>query len=283
MIKDVIFIKKEYVYLFFSLQILIFISYLLKFLIFCIRRYFDSRKYYKITRDDKEKFVYFRDIIKECSIGELGYIFNEKKNINSIVMAEIEYLKLNKKIEIVNKNINIIDDTNLRKSEKFIIESYKFIGTKYFNKLYIESIESSLKEKNLIKTYKFFSKSLNIINIIVFFFNLIYWFVYLKYIWSTNASSYIAFCFGMMLITTMLLMLSVYINDKVVYIKTEDGKEIYMKLNGLKKFIRDFGNFDDKSLREIIIWEDYLLYAIILNESKLLKKELTNAFGEDFS
>lgn len=283
MIRDVIFIKKEYVYLFFSLQILIFISYLLKFLIFCIRRYFDSRKYYKITREDKEKFVYFRDIIKDCSIVELGYIFNEKKNINSIIMAEIEYLKLNKKIEIVNKNIIVIDDTNLRKSEKFIIESYKFIGTKDFNKLYIESIESSLKEKNLIKTYKFFSKSLNIINIIVFFFNLIYWFVYLKYIWSTNASSYIVFCFGMMFITAMLIMFSVYINDKVVYIKTEDGKEMYMKLNGLKRFIRDFGNFNDKSLREIIIWEDYLLYAIILNESKSLKKEIMNAFGEDFS
>lgn len=155
MIRDVIFIKKEYVYLFFSLQILIFISYLLKFLIFCIRRYFDSRKYYKITREDKEKFVYFRDIIKDCSIGELGYIFNEKKNINSIIMAEIEYLKLNKKIEIVNKNIIVIDDTNLRKSEKFIIESYKFIGTKDFNKLYIESIESSLKEKNLLKHINF--------------------------------------------------------------------------------------------------------------------------------
>lgn len=198
-------------------------------------------------------------------------------------MAEIEYLKLNKKIEIVNKNIIVIDDTNLRKSEKFIIESYKFIGTKDFNKLYIESIESSLKEKNLIKTYKFFSKSLNIINIIVFFFNLIYWFVYLKYIWSTNASSYIVFCFGMMFITAMLIMFSVYINDKVVYIKTEDGKEMYMKLNGLKRFIRDFGNFNDKSLREIIIWEDYLLYAIILNESKSLKKEIVNDFGEDFS
>ena len=63
MIRDVIFIKKEYVYLFFSLQILIFISYLLKFLIFCIRRYFDSRKYYKITREDKEKFVYIIAVI----------------------------------------------------------------------------------------------------------------------------------------------------------------------------------------------------------------------------
>ena len=56
-----------------------------------------------------------------------------------------------------------------------------------------------------------------------------------------------------------------------------------MKLNGLKRFIRDFGNFNDKSLREIIIWEDYLLYAIILNESKSLKEEIVNDFGEDFS
>lgn len=32
-----------------------------------------------------------------------------------------------------------------------------------------------------------------------------------------------------------------------------------------------------------IITVDYLLYTIILNESKYLKKEIMNVFGEDFS
>ena len=41
-------------------------------------------------------------------------------------------------------------------SEKFIIDRYKFIGSKEFNNLYLKTIKFSLKEKDLIKPYTFF-------------------------------------------------------------------------------------------------------------------------------
>ena len=72
----------------------------------------------------------------------------------------------------------------------------------------------------------------------------------------------------MMMITSAVLLIATYSNGKAMYIKTDKGKELYMKLNGLKRFIRDFGYFKDKNLKEILVWEDYLLYAIILNETK---------------
>ena len=56
-------------------------------------------------------------------------------------------------------------------------------------------------------------------------------------------------------------------------IKTEKGKEIYLKLNGLKNYLEDFGNFDNKQLKEIVLWEEYILYAIILDASKSLTEE----------
>ena len=77
----------------------------------------------------------------------------------------------------------------------------------------------------------------------------------------------------MMIITSAVLILATYSNGKVMYIKTDKGKELYMKLNGLKRFIRDFGYFKDKDLKEILVWEDYLLYAIILNETKNIKND----------
>ena len=56
-------------------------------------------------------------------------------------------------------------------------------------------------------------------------------------------------------------------------IKTDKGKEIYLKLNGLKNYINNFGNFDDKELKEIALWDEYILYAMILDESKNLSKQ----------
>lgn len=63
-------------------------------------------------------------------------------------------------------------------------------------------------------------------------------------------------------------------NKESTIIKTSIGKDIYLKLNGLKNYIKDFGNFDDRCLKEIVLWEDYILYAITLNESKTLSKQV---------
>lgn len=68
----------------------------IKILAIFIMKYKELKKYYKITREDKEKFKYYRDIIKEYSIGELCFIYN-KKNIDILVKADIEKLKLQKK------------------------------------------------------------------------------------------------------------------------------------------------------------------------------------------
>ncbi len=62
-------------------------------------------------------------------------------------------------------------------------------------------------------------------------------------------------------------------NKGSVLIKTSIGKDIYLKLNGLKNYIKDFGNFDDKTLNELVLWEEYILYAIILDESEILSKQ----------
>ena len=86
--------------------------------------------------------------------------------------------------------------------------------------------------------------------------------------WATNEAGFISLYFLMMMITSAVLLIATYSNGKAMYIKTDKGKELYMKLNGLKRFIRDFGYFKDKNLKEILVWEDYLLYAIILNETK---------------
>ena len=89
-----------------------------------------------------------------------------------------------------------------------------------------------------------------------------------------NLDEYIKIELILFLITWITVFISMIIfehEEKII--KNNQGNEIYMKLNGLKKYIKDFGNFEERELDEINIWEEYILYAIILNEGKTIKNE----------
>jgi len=55
-------------------------------------------------------------------------------------------------------------------------------------------------------------------------------------------------------------------------ILNEIGKKEFHELYSLGKFLNDFGNFADKNIKEIVIWEQYLSYALMFGISdKILK------------
>lgn len=56
--------------------------------------------------------------------------------------------------------------------------------------------------------------------------------------------------------------------------KTKKGNNDYHKWMGLKRFLKDFSTFDEKSLPEITLWEKYLVYAIPLGCAKKLSKDM---------
>lgn len=260
---------KELMYGFLIMWFISAILFSIKILAIFIMKYKELKKYYKITREDKEKFKYYRDIIKEYSIGELGYIYN-KKNIDVLIKADIEKLKLQKKIEINNNNLIILNKNNLSSSELFLLDSYKFIDTQEFKKIYRDKIITSLKNKNILTRVTF--ESFLIIGIF-FIFTLFFYLIILKNIEELpNQISVfipIQFVYSWCLIAVSMLMAS-----KVSYTLTKKGKDIYLKLNGLKYYIKDFGRFNEKELKEIKLWKDYILYAIILGESDKLESQI---------
>ena len=260
---------KELMYVILIMWLISAILFSIKILAIFIMKYKELKKYYKITREDKEKFKYYRDIIKEYSIGELGYIYN-KKNIDVLIKADIKKLKLQKKIEINNNNLIILNKNNLSSSELFILDSYKFIDTQEFKKIYCDKIITSLKNKNILTRINFENLLIiGIFHILTLFFYLIM----LKNIEELpNQISIfipILFVYSWCLIAVSMLMAS-----KVSYTLTKKGKDIYLKLNGLKYYIKDFGRFNEKELKEIKLWKDYILYAIILGESDKLESQI---------
>lgn len=52
------------------------------------------------------------------------------------------------------------------------------------------------------------------------------------------------------------------------------GNESYVKWKGMKNFLNDFGNFSEKELPEIALWEKYLVYAVTLGCANKLAKTM---------
>ena len=56
--------------------------------------------------------------------------------------------------------------------------------------------------------------------------------------------------------------------------RTEAGALEYEKWKAFKRFLEDFGRFDEKELPEIALWERYLVYASVLGVADKLEKTM---------
>jgi uncharacterized membrane protein len=62
--------------------------------------------------------------------------------------------------------------------------------------------------------------------------------------------------------------------------RTKEGNEDYLRWRGLKKFINDFGKFEDRELPQIVLWEKYLVYAYVFGNAQQLSKVMKIKFTE---
>lgn len=63
----------------------------------------------------------------------------------------------------------------------------------------------------------------------------------------------------LLLINIISSLLILIFSNPIVF--TEKGLQEYYKLKELENFIKDFSNLDDKEIKNIELWEEYLLYA----------------------
>lgn len=62
--------------------------------------------------------------------------------------------------------------------------------------------------------------------------------------------------------------------------RTMFGREEYEKWTALKRFLKDFGNFETKDLPDMILWEKFLVYAYVFGCSKELEKTMKLKLNE---
>ena len=60
------------------------------------------------------------------------------------------------------------------------------------------------------------------------------------------------------------------------YIRNDEGKMINLKLEGLRKYLVDFSQIEEKTKEQLILWEEYLVYSVILGINTKVIEEVYN-------
>jgi hypothetical protein len=48
------------------------------------------------------------------------------------------------------------------------------------------------------------------------------------------------------------------------YVRNDEGNIINCKLEGLRKYLVDFSKIEEKTKEQLTLWEEYLIYSVIL-------------------
>jgi hypothetical protein len=67
------------------------------------------------------------------------------------------------------------------------------------------------------------------------------------------------------------------------YEKTKKALDLAEKIAGLKRFIHEFSTLSSKQKEEVFLWDDFLVYAVVLEENDDIVKDISRGFGIDMT
>ena len=235
---------------------------------------------------DVYKYEYYREIINEYSPAVLSLVYNRKIKYSDTLVATILDLKLKNYIDIEDEGIKILkrETKDLLQNEKLIYEKLErkkntkkianfkdvsnIFSNTYFKKEWKSKIKIEAEEKKLCSSRLVAFDILEKIFIISFFTFLIIPLLLIarKLNFNTNIN-----------IVTYLIIVTVHcvvmcstgilrkFNQRNFFVRTKEGVELQCKMSGLKNYIKDYSKLNERDLNELVLWEDYLIYAVIFN------------------
>lgn len=243
----------------------------------------------RMSEIDFKNDAYYRDIIKKMSPAILSYIDDFKLEKKDVV-ATILLLEIKNKIRITN-SIEIIDynSEGLTEVEKYVLDALIQRNMNEFNMIEFESIvKNECVQNNLLRAKQGkFSKIMGIILI----FLVILGPILFSYMFNIFESIYKNVNDQAAIITLILIILIysgsiigcvasiiIYFIMKLInpYVRSNEGDEINEKIEGLKKYMKDYSNFEEKNKEDITLWEDYLIYSIIFGINTQIVEEVWN-------
>ncbi len=268
----------------YTILTILFGGYLLGAIAIAVRYYFKYDKEYKIDFNGD----YYREFIDDYEVEVVDYLFNKSITPNAM-SASIMNLIYKKKIEIekiMDKNkesyIFILkSNEGITDTEKKLI-SFLFdkVGTgDRFTLRELKDYAKGTKSQTFLSNYTTWKNSVIVDGksqkfyedlVKPKFFGVLYAFLggglfYLNLYYQTDI------VFGYLLFPVALILFIYMIAFKR---RTKRGAEHYTKWKAFKKFLNDFGNFKEKDLPEVKLWERYLVYAVVFGVADKVEKAM---------
>ena len=220
---------------------------------------------------------YFREIINKYSIGELCFLDGYDINIPKDLIAIILKLKLKKVIDIIDDKIVVNNyKVDLKESEKYLLNSIcdgkivlkddlelkKIVKQELVNDkiLMNKSNNSSFRNKLLLFV---------VIGFIVLMLSLLVISKFnLEFTLEDNLIKIITILFFVLLFISIVISIIESVGHNFSIKLTEEGKEIKVRLNGLKNYLQEFSVIDKRKIDELLLYEDYLIYSVMFNLNK---------------
>ena len=254
--------------------------------------FFTVKVYKKYDKELTPKFdkEYLRELPFNYSPAEMSYLYYFGKTNDEDVTAtlldlirrgilELEYFGSPNDDDpkfVIKKNHNKFNQeiNNLKHHEKHLIHWFiNIVGNK--DQVTIDQIDDY--GKSYSEAQKFQSNAKQFVENVKLECSSYDWFV------KTAASKAKAFAYALIPFGTIVLMgllnlmfaitfewnlifIGVILSAYVIYVlsikkRTENGNEEYAQWKAFKKFLEDFGNFEDYPMPGIIVWEEFLVYA----------------------
>ena len=169
-------------------------------------------------------------------------------------LTETEKIALNLIINEIGNSKEVVL-SNIKKHCSTLSNANRVIN------LYNDFIKTS---KNLGKSENFFAKTPGIVAFTVIF--------ALLGIVLTFISFTLDLVWLGIIIIILMIALIIFVVTRKFY--TKKGAEHYAKWMAYKRFLEDFSRFNEKELPEVILWDKYLVYAVVLDCADKLSKEM---------
>lgn len=262
-----------------------------------------------LTKIDFEKTKKeYKDILYNYSITELSYIDNFEINLKKEIVSTLLNLELKNKIRIMNEKIEIIndDDTDLKLTEKDVfhwiedgkvrIQNAKIYEEKMRQDALNEGIETGFlcKMNEGIKQQKKLKYILSFIicNIIAILM-MLKCFHAITFEYNSEKISLIAAYIYSGIFTVLVPIYTIFIGlfieifreyDKKMrytYERTSYGNSINEKIEGLKRYIKEYSLLDEKEKQALIVWDEYLIYSVEFNQNKKVLKNMSKLIEDE--
>lgn len=251
---------------------------------FTIKKVKKKNLTYNVTVD----IPYYRDCIEGLTPYEVSILADLDIEESKDIAATILWYQNKNYIDIKNEQIICKDNLNLTEKDKYFLtylntkdvgylDAYKNMTfEELIQKGYIENNNKKLSIfKNTVIRFLLFFLILCLILINVFF---------IKDLIVEKIIDIIIICLIAIIIYKRASALLIgYVNRKSKYRRTKLGDEKTEYIHALQNFIHDFSNLKDVAKEQIVLWEDFLVYAIILEENSKIVKEIEDIFKDKHS